>query len=56
VKSLYKVRDFKGLAFFDGNKWNNDMQFLKSKCKSDHEFISDDFKQDTDLFLEGLFS
>jgi leucyl-tRNA---protein transferase len=53
-KSLYKVRDFKGLAFFDGNQWNNDMKLLKVKCKSDNEFIEDDFKQDTDLFLERL--
>jgi len=53
-KSLYKVRDFKGLTFFDGNKWNSDMKLLKLKCKSDSEFISDDFKQDTDLFLQNL--
>lgn len=53
-KSLYKVRDFKGLSFFDGNKWNNDMKLLKSKCKSDHEFVCDEFKQDTDLFLQNL--
>jgi len=53
-KSLYKVRDFKGLAFFDGNQWNRDMKLLKTKCKSDNEFVTDDFKQDTDLFLERL--
>lgn len=53
-KSLYKVRDFKGLSFFDGNDWNSDMKLLKSKCKSDHEFFKDDFKQDTDLFLQNL--
>ena len=54
TKSLYKVRDFKGLAFFDGNKWNSDMKLLKVKCKSDNEFINDEFKQDTELFLENL--
>lgn len=53
-KSLYKVRDFKGLAFFDGNQWNNDMKLLKVKCKSDNEFVQDYFKDDTDLFLERL--
>ncbi len=53
-KSLYKVRDFKGLDFFDGNQWNSDMKFLKIKCKMDHEFTMDDFKQDTDVFLESL--
>ncbi len=54
TKSLYKVRDFKGLSFFDGSNWNSDMKLLKSKCKSDHEFFKDDFKQDTDLFLQNL--
>ncbi len=53
-KSLYKVRDFKGLCFFDGNQWNGDMKLLKQKCKSDKTFTGDVFKQDTDLFLEGL--
>jgi len=53
-KSLYKVRDFKGLAFFDGNQWNRDMKLLKTKCKSDTHFIADDFKQDTDVFIEKL--
>ncbi len=55
-KSLYKVRDFKGLSFFDGNRWNTDMKQLKTKCKSDKEFGKDDFKQDTDLFLNNLSS
>lgn len=53
-KSLYKVRDFKGLAFFDSNQWNNDMKLLKLKCKTDANFTTDYFKQDTDLFLERL--
>ncbi len=55
-KSLYKVRDFKGLRFFDGNRWNEDMKLLKQKCKTDKSFSGDVFKQDTDLFLEGLRS
>ena len=53
-KSLYKVRDFKGLSFYDGNQWNEDMKLLKEKCKSDDKFEQDYFKQDTDLFLERL--
>ncbi len=53
-KSLYKVRDFKGLSFYDGNQWNEDMKLLKEKCKSDNEFVQDYFKQDTELFLERL--
>jgi hypothetical protein len=43
-KAMYKMRDFKGLAYFDGNQWNTDMKHLKSKCKSDHQFVTDDFK------------
>lgn len=53
-KSLYKVRDFKGLSFFDGNQWTSDMKLLKQKCKMDQSFTTDYFKQDTDLFLERL--
>ncbi len=53
-KSLYKVRDFKGLSFFDGNQWISDVKLLKTKCKSDAEFTTDEFKQDTDLYLERL--
>lgn len=53
-KSLYKVRDFKGLAYFDGNQWVKDIKSLKSKCKADSNFVVDAFKQDTDLFLENL--
>ncbi len=43
-KAMYKMRDFKGLQFFDGNDWNQDMKLLKQKCKSDHDFTADDFK------------
>jgi arginyl-tRNA--protein-N-Asp/Glu arginylyltransferase len=53
-KSLYKVRDFKGLSYFNGNFWDRDMKNLKAKCKQDHAFTTDEFKQDTDLFLERM--
>jgi len=53
-KSLYKVRDFKGLSYFNGNFWDRDMKNLKAKCKQDHTFATDEFKQDTDLFLERM--
>jgi arginyl-tRNA--protein-N-Asp/Glu arginylyltransferase len=53
-KSLYKVRDFKGLSYFNGNVWDANMKTLKAKCKQDHAFETDEFKQDTDLFLERL--
>jgi arginine-tRNA-protein transferase len=44
-KAMYKMRDFKGLEFFDGNHWNNDMKLLKHKCKNDYEATKDDFKK-----------
>ena len=34
-KALYKVRDFKGIEFFDGSKWNNQINILKEMCKKD---------------------
>jgi len=42
---MYKMRDFKGLEFFDGNDWNPDMKLLKQKCKTDNQFTADDFKR-----------
>jgi hypothetical protein len=36
-KALYKVRDFNGVSFFDGEFWNPDLDELKSRCKNDHE-------------------
>jgi arginine-tRNA-protein transferase len=43
-KSLYKVRDHKGAAFFDGQKWNDDIRLLKELCRSDDE------EKEKDLF------
>lgn len=40
--SLYKVRDHKGLEFFDGSKWNADAKLLKELCKTDSETIDKD--------------
>jgi len=34
-KALYKVRDFKGIEYFDGIKWNNNIKSLKELCKND---------------------
>ncbi len=45
-KAMYKMRDFKGLEYFDGNEWNTDMKKLKLKCKSDHFKQLDDFKRE----------
>ncbi len=34
-KALYKVRDFKGIEFYDGNNWVDDIKLLKKMCKKD---------------------
>jgi len=47
-KAMYKIRDFKGLEFFDGNAWSNDIKKLKLKCKTDSEKHTDDFKRSRD--------
>lgn len=55
--SLYKVRDHKGLEFFDGSQWNSDIKRLKELCKTDHEIIHKDrFKllDNPDAFIENL--
>ncbi|MDP5139610.1 MAG: GNAT family N-acetyltransferase, partial [Spirosomaceae bacterium] len=55
--ALYKIRDHKGLAFFDGKGWNTDVNTLKDWCKSDEETMpSDRFKQlaDPNKFLENM--
>ncbi len=33
--SLYKVRDFKSISFYDGSEWCTDKKKLKAWCKSD---------------------
>lgn len=43
-KSLYKIRDFKGLEFFNGNTWDDNIKTLKSLCKQD------DITKEKDLF------
>ena len=56
-KSLYKVRDHKGLSFFDGSKWNPDMKLLKSWCKQDAaRNLSDRLKdsEDKNEYLKQL--
>ena len=55
--SLYKVRDHKGLEFYDGSSWNSDMNRLKYLCKTDSETIDRDrFKllDNQNLFLNGI--
>jgi len=43
-KALYKIRDFKGLEFFNGNIWDNDLKKLKHLCKNDN------YRKEKDLF------
>lgn len=44
--ALYKIRDFRGLEFWDGNQWNEDIKLLKEWCKNDLEPRSSDrFKE-----------
>ncbi len=49
TKPMYKIRDFKGIEYFDGNLWRTDLSFLKSKCKETGVFI-DDFKRFPERF------
>jgi len=58
-KSLYKVRDHKGLAFFDGQGWNQDLKLLKEWCKSDHDRdATDRFKlaDDSNAYLSAVLA
>ena len=34
---MYKVRDHKGVEFFDGVGWSEDVELLKYLCKKDEE-------------------
>lgn len=55
--SLYKVRDHKGLEFFDGSQWNVSTKLLKELCKTDNEAILQDrFKllEEPNIFINNL--
>ncbi len=54
-KSLYKIRDFKAVEFFDGNGWSTKIKELQRLCIADQELsIRDGFKQldDPDAWLD----
>lgn len=40
--ALYKIRDHKGLEFWDGASWNSDTKTLKTLCKTDLEPLKAD--------------
>ena len=40
--ALYKIRDHKGLEFFDGTYWSNDTKRLKDWCKNDENTLEAD--------------
>ncbi len=40
--ALYKIRDHKGLEFWDGRQWNTDVKILKDWCQTDLEAKSAD--------------
>jgi leucyl-tRNA---protein transferase len=45
--ALYKIRDHKGLEFWDGREWNQDSKLLKTLCQTDLELkTADRFKTD----------
>jgi arginine-tRNA-protein transferase len=55
--ALYKIRDHKGLEFWDGCKWNQDTKTLKDWCQTDLEVKeADRFKllAEPNKFLETL--
>lgn len=55
--ALYKIRDHKGLEFFDGKGWNQDTKRLKELCETDLEpKVADHFKtlSDQNAFLREL--
>jgi leucyl-tRNA---protein transferase len=55
--ALYKIRDHKGLSFFDGNSWNKDIKLLKNLCETDLESAeADSFKlmEDPNAYLKQL--
>ncbi len=48
TKAMYKVRDFKGLEYYTGSGWSDDVKKLKSLCANDTSLdISDSFKNST---------
>ena len=56
-KALYKFRDHKGIEFFDGVQWNENIELLKYMCTKDEEEISPsvDNLKSSDEKLNSIF-
>ncbi len=50
-KALYKIRDFKAVEYFDGNRWISAIKHLKHKCKDQANKSIDDFKRNPESFF-----
>lgn len=51
--ALYKIRDHKGLEFWDGSLWNSDVKILKEWCQTDlEEKLADRYKIITEQSVE----
>ena len=57
-KALYKVRDHKGIEFFDGVRWNEDVELLKYLCKKDEEEVNTkiDILKSSDEKTKSIFN
>ncbi|NPA43243.1 MAG: GNAT family N-acetyltransferase [Chlorobi bacterium] len=52
-KALYKVRDFRGVEYFDGNGWTSDLNRLKARCKGEENSGADEFKLHPRYFISA---
>lgn len=58
TKALYKARNHKGVEFYDGHEWNNDIKLLKHLCQLDENSakpIVDLYKSDVSLPESAIF-
>jgi len=56
TKALYKIRDHKGIEFFDGFSWNNDTKLLKHLCRTDEEKFREQDILKSDGEIQSIFN
>lgn len=56
TKALYKIRDHKGIEFFDGLKWNSDTKLLKLLCHRDEEKLGEHDMLKNDSEKKSIFN